>query len=56
MRRMATFGLPPYQIFTWEEIHDASNNFDSSNLVGEDSQGQVKAFNLEPHELFFPEI
>ncbi|KAK1379625.1 putative LRR receptor-like serine/threonine-protein kinase [Heracleum sosnowskyi] len=41
MRRMATFGLPPYQIFTWEEIHDASNNFDSSNLVGEDSQGQV---------------
>ncbi|KAL8104733.1 putative LRR receptor-like serine/threonine-protein kinase At1g14390 [Apium graveolens] len=41
MRRMATFGLPPYQIFTWEEIHNASNNFDSSKLVGEDTQGQV---------------
>lgn len=41
MRRMATFGLPPYQIFTWEEIHDASNNFDSSNLAREDTQGKV---------------
>lgn len=41
MRRTATFGLPPYQNFTLEEMEDATNNFDPSNLVGEGSQGQM---------------
>lgn len=41
MRRMATFGLPPYQNFTLDEMEEATNNFDPSNLVGEGSQGQV---------------
>ncbi|XP_063940452.1 probable LRR receptor-like serine/threonine-protein kinase At1g14390 isoform X2 [Daucus carota subsp. sativus] len=41
MRRMATFGLPPYQNFTFDEMEEATNNFDSSNLVGEGAQGQV---------------
>lgn len=40
--RLASVGLPPYRIFTAEEIEDATNNFDSSNLLGEGSQGQVK--------------
>lgn len=42
MRRMATFGLPPYQNFTVDEMEEATNNFDPANLVGEGSQGQVK--------------
>ncbi|KAJ9563754.1 hypothetical protein OSB04_008914 [Centaurea solstitialis] len=39
--RTAALGLPPYTIFTLEEIEDATNNFDSSNLVGEGSQAQL---------------
>jgi len=40
--RLATHGQPPYNIFSEEEIEDATNNFDQSNLIGEGSQGQVK--------------
>lgn len=40
--QMASPGLPPYHVFTLEEIKDATNNFDTINLVGEGSQGQVK--------------
>lgn len=40
--RMTSLGLPPYNVFTFEEMEDATNNFDPSNLVGEGSQGQVK--------------
>lgn len=39
--RTAALGLPPYTIFTLEEIEEATNNFDSVNLVGEGSQTQV---------------
>lgn len=39
--RTAALGLPPYTIFTLEEIEDATNNFDSSNLMGEGSQAQL---------------
>ncbi|KAI4314200.1 hypothetical protein L6164_027133 [Bauhinia variegata] len=39
--RLATVGLPPHQIFTAEEIEDATNNFDPSNLIREGSQGQI---------------
>lgn len=39
--RMTSIGLPPYHVFTLEEMEDATNNFDPSNLVGEGSQGQV---------------
>ncbi|KAF1873905.1 hypothetical protein Lal_00029611 [Lupinus albus] len=38
--RVGALGLPPYRIFTSEEIEDATNNFDPSNLIGEGSQGQ----------------
>ncbi|KAJ1423604.1 Protein kinase domain [Sesbania bispinosa] len=41
LMRFATLGLPPYSIFTLEEIEDATNNFDQSNLIGEGSQGQL---------------
>ncbi|KAK3022894.1 hypothetical protein RJ639_046438 [Escallonia herrerae] len=40
-QRMATFGLAPYHTFTLEEVEEATNNFDQSNLVGEGSQGQL---------------
>ncbi|KAL6190033.1 hypothetical protein ACLB2K_036434 [Fragaria x ananassa] len=41
MMRLPTLGLPPYRVFTLEEIEDATNNFDASNLMVEGSQGQV---------------
>ena len=40
--RLAALGLPQYRVFTLEEIEDATNNFDPTNLIGEGSQGQVK--------------
>ncbi|KAL5761846.1 hypothetical protein ACOSP7_018110 [Xanthoceras sorbifolium] len=39
--RSAAIGLPPYGVFTLEEIEDATNNFDPTNLIGEGSQGQL---------------
>lgn len=39
--RLASLGLPPYRVFTSEEIEDATNNFDPSNLMGEGSQEQL---------------
>ncbi|KAK2399427.1 putative inactive leucine-rich repeat receptor protein kinase [Trifolium repens] len=41
LMRLASIGLRPYNIFRIEEIEDATNNFDSSNLIGEGSQGQL---------------
>ncbi|KAL5100329.1 hypothetical protein RYX36_004656 [Vicia faba] len=38
--RIASNGLPPYRIFRIKEIEDATDNFDSSNILGEGSQGQ----------------
>lgn len=39
---MVSLGLPPYHVFTLEEMEEATNSFDPTNLVGEGSQGQVK--------------
>lgn len=39
--RMTSLGLPPYHVFTLEDMEDATNSFDPSNLVGEGSQGQL---------------
>ncbi|KAL2344554.1 hypothetical protein Fmac_005839 [Flemingia macrophylla] len=39
--KQAAVGMPPYRNFTSEEIEDATNNFDSSNLIEEGSQGQL---------------
>lgn len=38
--RSAAIGLPPYRVFSLEEIEDATNNFDPTNLMDEGSQGQ----------------
>lgn len=42
--RQPVVEFPPYIIFSLEEIEDATNNFDPSNLIAEGSQGQVKVF------------
>lgn len=39
--RSAAIGLPPYRGFSLEEIEEATNNFDPTNLIGEGSQGQL---------------
>ncbi|KAJ7953771.1 Tyrosine-protein kinase [Quillaja saponaria] len=39
--RLPALGLPPYRIFTLEEIEDATKNFEPSNLMSEGSQGQL---------------
>lgn len=39
--RLGPTGLPPYRIFTLEELEEATNNFHPSNLLGEGSMGQV---------------
>ncbi|KAJ8620747.1 hypothetical protein MRB53_029276 [Persea americana] len=38
--RLGPTGLPPYRIFTLEELEEATNNFHPSNLLGEGSMGQ----------------
>lgn len=40
--RLGVLGQLPYHIFNEEEIEEATNNFEQSNLIGEGSQGQVK--------------
>ncbi|CAN6442290.1 unnamed protein product [Victoria cruziana] len=38
---LGPLGLPPYRIFTIEELEEATDNFDRANLMGEGSQGQL---------------
>uniref|UniRef100_A0A1D1Y4H4 non-specific serine/threonine protein kinase n=2 Tax=Anthurium amnicola TaxID=1678845 RepID=A0A1D1Y4H4_9ARAE len=39
--RLGTMGLMPYREFRMEELEEATNNFDSSNLMQENSQHQM---------------
>ncbi|KAK7368100.1 hypothetical protein VNO80_10122 [Phaseolus coccineus] len=39
--RQPFLGFPPYYIFSSEEIEDATNNFDPSNLIADGSEGQL---------------
>ncbi|RDX67067.1 putative LRR receptor-like serine/threonine-protein kinase, partial [Mucuna pruriens] len=43
-QRQLVLGFPPYRNFSLEEIEDATNNFNPSNLVKEGSQRQVREF------------
>ncbi|MCL7049802.1 hypothetical protein MKW94_008974 [Papaver nudicaule] len=39
--RVGVLGLPQYQVFDFDEVEEATNNFDPANLMGEGSQGQL---------------
>ncbi|KAL7120235.1 hypothetical protein ACP275_02G110400 [Erythranthe tilingii] len=39
--KMGALGIPPYRTFVLDEIKEATNNFNHSNLIGEGSNGQV---------------
>lgn len=38
---IGTLGLAPYQIFSIEDLEEATNSFDPSNLIEDGPQGQV---------------
>lgn len=38
---IGTLGLVPYQAFNIEDLEEATNSFDSSNLIEDSPQGQV---------------
>lgn len=38
--------VTPYRIFTLEDLEEATNNFDHSNLIKDSAQGQVSSFNF----------
>ncbi|GLU02221.1 hypothetical protein SLE2022_194810 [Rubroshorea leprosula] len=44
---LGTQGSPAYRMFSFEELKDATNNFDSSMLVGEGSIGKLYKGRLE---------
>ncbi|GAB2214088.1 hypothetical protein Droror1_Dr00018424 [Drosera rotundifolia] len=39
--RVPVRGIPPYRVFTIEDLEEATNNFDKENFVEEGSQGQI---------------
>ncbi|KAI3963453.1 hypothetical protein MKW98_022875 [Papaver atlanticum] len=39
--RVGALGLPEYHVFDFDEVEEATNNFDPANLMGEGSQGQL---------------
>ncbi|KAF9610259.1 hypothetical protein IFM89_021820, partial [Coptis chinensis] len=41
MRLLGAFGLRTYNVFTVDEIQEATSNFNPSNLIGEGPQGQL---------------
>ncbi|KAF3685060.1 hypothetical protein FXO37_00999 [Capsicum annuum] len=40
-RKLGLLGVPPYRMFVLDELREATNNFDISNLIGESSSGQI---------------
>lgn len=44
--RLGAMEVTPYRVFTIEELEEATNNFDRSNLIKDSAQGQVSSFNL----------
>lgn len=44
--KIGALGLPLYRTFSLEELEEATNNFHTSNFMGEGSHGQVFASGL----------
>lgn len=40
--KSGTVGLPAYHVFSLEEMEDATNNFEPSNLIGDEFHEQVR--------------
>ncbi|WJX83319.1 hypothetical protein P8452_65989 [Trifolium repens] len=40
-KKFGALGLPNYRSFSLEEIEEATNNFDTASLIGEDSYGEM---------------
>ncbi|KAF3667015.1 putative inactive leucine-rich repeat receptor-like protein kinase [Capsicum annuum] len=40
-RKLGLLGAPPYRTFVLDELREATNNFDISNLIGASSSGQI---------------
>ncbi|XP_059312314.1 probable inactive leucine-rich repeat receptor-like protein kinase At3g03770 [Lycium ferocissimum] len=40
-RKLGLLGAPPYRTFVLDELREATNNFDISNLIGASSIGQI---------------
>ncbi|XP_073151586.1 probable inactive leucine-rich repeat receptor-like protein kinase At3g03770 [Henckelia pumila] len=39
--KLGALGIPPYRTFVLDELKEATNNFNASNVIGEGSNGQV---------------
>lgn len=49
--RLPALGLPPYRVFTLEEIEDITKNFDPSNVAAKEPQAKVRNwFKLRHYE------
>lgn len=45
-RKLGLLEVPSYRTFVLDELREATNNFDISNLIGESSSGQVLCISL----------
>lgn len=41
--RIGTLGLIPYRVFSMEELQQATNSFNPSNLIEDSARGQVQS-------------
>ncbi|KAK4476679.1 hypothetical protein RD792_015839 [Penstemon davidsonii] len=39
--KLGALGIPPYRTFVLDQLKEATNNFDTTNLLGESSNGQL---------------
>ncbi|KAL2478133.1 putative inactive leucine-rich repeat receptor-like protein kinase [Forsythia ovata] len=39
--KLGALGIAPYRTFVWEELKEATYNFNESNLIGEETHGQI---------------
>ncbi|KAL6005179.1 hypothetical protein ACLOJK_005741 [Asimina triloba] len=49
--RLGALGLPPYRLFSLEELEEATNNFQTSTFMGESSHGQMYRGRLKDDSL-----
>lgn len=51
--KLGALGIPPYRTFVLDELKEGTNNFDASNLIGEETHGQVHCYiNVQPNLLY----